>query len=119
MRHPARGGARGVAALAALLLAGCADRGGDETVVRTQTVERTRVELLEQPGPGTHFDPEAIYERVSPGVVTVVSTGFSGDSGGGVGSGFVIDAGGEIATNAHVVTTGDGRRRSRRPGRST
>ena len=27
---------------------------------------------------------------------------------GGVGSGFVIDAGGEIATNAHVVTTGEG-----------
>ena len=80
MRHPARTAA--LAALAALLLAGCADRGGDETVVRTQTVERTRVELLEQPGPGTHFDPEAIYERVSPGVVTVVSTGFSGDSGG-------------------------------------
>jgi S1-C subfamily serine protease len=99
-------------ALVTAAVGGCADRGQDEnartTTVRTQTVERTKVEVVEQPSKAPFFDPSAIYHRVSPGVVTVVSTGFSGQSGGGVGSGFVIDASGEVATNAHVVTTGEG-----------
>jgi S1-C subfamily serine protease len=98
-------------ALATLGAGGCADRGDQNagtTTVRTQTVERTKVEVVEQPSKAAFFDPAAVYHRVSPGVVTVVSTGFSGESGGGVGSGFVIGANGEVATNAHVVTTGEG-----------
>ena len=62
------------------------------------------------------LDPERVYRESSPGVVTVISlfggtlSGLlSGDQGGeGVGSGFVIDRNGEIATNAHVVTNGQG-----------
>ena len=57
------------------------------------------------------FDPAEIYDRLSPGVVTVISI-FDGGSGllddegeGGQGSGFVLDGEGYVATNAHVVTT--------------
>jgi S1-C subfamily serine protease len=58
------------------------------------------------------FDPAAIYRRESPGVVTVISRGLGADQGqggdGGLGSGFVISGNGEVATNAHVVTSGEG-----------
>src|SRR5204862_1426636 len=75
----------------------------------------TRVETLKALA-GGNFDPQAIYRRSSPGVVTVISE-FAGGSanplapeGGqaGLGSGFVVSSSGEIATNAHVVTTGEG-----------
>ena len=94
----------------AATIAGCADRGPDEPQppaadTRTTTVERTRVEVVKELGARTGFDPEAIYEQVAPGVVTVISAG--GD-GGGVGSGFVLGDQGEVVTNAHVVTTGEG-----------
>src|ERR1700712_3450135 len=93
------------------------DAAGTTTPVRTTTVERTtRVEVVKQlKGDGTSaasFDPSAIYSRESPGVVTVISTGLPAASGGGsssgLGSGFVISGDGEVATNAHVVTSGEG-----------
>jgi S1-C subfamily serine protease len=80
----------------------------------------TRVEVIESSGPdGSGFDAKAIYKSEAPGVVTVISLfGASGgldslldeggEGGGGVGSGFVLNGDGEIATNAHVVTTGEG-----------
>jgi S1-C subfamily serine protease len=53
------------------------------------------------------FDPRAIYERLGPGVVTVISTfgerRLPGGGEGGLGSGFVLDGEGYVATNAHVV----------------
>ena len=62
------------------------------------------------------FNPAAIYRQYSPGVVTVISVlpgsgGLFGGTGGGeeaLGSGFVVDGGGDVATNAHVVTSGSG-----------
>jgi S1-C subfamily serine protease len=110
---------RRVAILIALLaVSGCgggdddppASGGGSES----GKSETTRVEVIESSGPEGGFDPKAIYESESPGVVTVISLfepgglDSAGQGGGGVGSGFVLNGEGEIATNAHVVTTGEG-----------
>ena len=102
--------------VAGAVLGGCS-LGGDEKAERTRTVQvTTRVEVFADDGTGAArpFDPQRVYEREAPGVVTV----FSVFGGGGVldrepeqegaGSGFVLDGDGEIATNAHVVTTGQG-----------
>jgi S1-C subfamily serine protease len=107
-----------LALLALLALAGCgggeddnapAPAGGDEGKTETPT----RVEVIEDSGGG--FNPKAIYDREAPGVVTVISLFEGGNldalgqqGGGGVGSGFVLNGEGEVATNAHVVTTGEG-----------
>jgi S1-C subfamily serine protease len=107
--------------VALLALAGCGggdddppQGGGDESAPRSET---TRVEVIENSGREGGFDPKAIYESEAPGVVTVVSLfGSDGlesvlegeEGGGGVGSGFVLNGEGEIATNAHVVTSGQG-----------
>jgi len=110
-------------ALLAVLVVGC---GGDgDSLPRSSgdasdgtPATQTRVEVIESSGQEGGFDPRAIYESEAPGVVTVVSLfgsagldsvlGGGGDEGGGgVGSGFVLNEEGEIATNAHVVTTGE------------
>jgi S1-C subfamily serine protease len=103
-----------VVAATALLAAGCGSKQKAQTVSSQTTT--TRVEVLEgasdaQGGAGS-FNPSAIYQRESPGVVTIISTGLDDANGSGpqsgLGSGFVISGNGEIATNAHVVTSGEG-----------
>ncbi|UTI64554.1 trypsin-like peptidase domain-containing protein [Paraconexibacter antarcticus] len=106
--------AAAIAASAALLAAGC---GGSKTTTVTAPAAAapaadaptTKAEAITG---SASFSPEAIYKRESPGVVTIISAGLkgttAGKNSGGLGSGFVISSSGEVATNAHVVTTGEG-----------
>jgi S1-C subfamily serine protease len=108
-------------AVLALAVAGCGDKSpsSSSSAQSSATPAKTRVEVIKSIGQEGGFDPKAIYKSESPSVVTVVSlfgsgdltsvlNGDGGDGGGGVGSGFVLDDTGQIATNAHVVTTGQG-----------
>ena len=96
------------AVLSLALLAGCGSGGSSHTttVVRSSKVEVVAPAADKAAAAGS-FDVARLYQRESPGVVTVIALG-SGSSG--LGSGFVISGSGEIATNAHVVTTGTGTR---------
>ncbi len=93
----------------AVALGGCADRVGGGDRSPSTTVERTTV--VEAPAAqrsATEFDPQRIHRLAGPGVVTVIATQSGDTQRTGVGSGFVVSSSGEIATNAHVVTTGEG-----------
>ncbi len=103
--------AAALAAAALLMAAGCNSNDGDTERAGRSEVTTTRVQVVEGLGRRGGFDPAEIYDRLSPGVVTILSL-FKGGSSlledggeGGQGSGFVLDGNGYIATNAHVVTT--------------
>jgi S1-C subfamily serine protease len=93
-----------LAALTALgLLAGCGsglngDEGGGSTTETVAEAPRQRVVVQTSAG---GFNPAKVYEEAAPGVVTIRSI-FG--TGAAEGSGFVLDKGGKIVTNAHVVT---------------
>ena len=106
---------RGAAAIAiagavAISAAGCggSSDGGASGAGASPPPEKTRVRVIEGLGKGGGFDARQIYKQLAPGVVTVVSTysggaSILGRSGAALGSGFVLDGQGYIATNAHVV----------------
>jgi S1-C subfamily serine protease len=107
-----------VAAALAAALGACSDDGGGDVPAEESDapseVRTTRVEVVEGLGRRGGFDPTSIYNRLGPGVVTVLSIFGDGGLGsllddggeGGQGSGFVLNGQGYVATNAHVVTTG-------------
>jgi S1-C subfamily serine protease len=103
------------------LVAGCSLAGDEDSDSATKPTNTTttRVEVVEGLGKSDGLNAREIYKEEAPGVVTVISLfgesdldsvlGGGGEGGGsGVGSGFVLDGKGEIATNAHVVSQGQG-----------
>jgi S1-C subfamily serine protease len=111
-----------VGGLAALALAGCGSSGTSSSSSPAATATpASREQVVEGLGAEGGFDAQKIYKDESPGVVTIISIFggsasldqlLNGDGGGGAqaaeGSGIVLDGDGEIATNAHVVTSGEG-----------
>src|SRR4029079_9369380 len=82
--------------------------GGSDKPSATSTSASSassRDEVVASIGSEGGFDAQRIYKDEAPGVVTVLS---QFGSEGGEGSGFVLNGEGEIVTNAHVVTTGEG-----------
>jgi len=98
----------------ALFAGGCSLGDDDESSSSSdapERVETTRVQVVEGIGTKGGFDASGIYDRLAPGVVTVISLFGDEDAplggqNGGLGSGFVLDGEGFIATNTHVVTNG-------------
>jgi S1-C subfamily serine protease len=103
------------AGLALLLLAACGGggqgEGGATGGARTAATPPPPHVVVQTAG--DQFNAVQIYRRAAPGVVTVLSVfggggGVLGGAAAGQGSGFVLDKGGEIVTNAHVVSEGEG-----------
>lgn len=110
---------RGLLAALLFVTGGCgADQRAlapGEPPAQTRSAPPGRVEVIKGLDDGD-FNPVEIYRRIGPGVVTVISEfgrsatpeGLDGGGGRGLGSGFVLNGQGEVATNAHVVSNGEG-----------
>jgi S1-C subfamily serine protease len=111
-----RGAAALLLAVLGLAAAGCEGDEPDPSSGAPREVTTTRVQVVEGLGRRGGFDPASIYDRLAPGVVTILSlfegrTSILDETGeGGQGSGFVLDGQGYVATNAHVVTSESGGR---------
>lgn len=81
-----------------------------------KVIERKIVSVSVQPS-GEVFNPAEIYERTADGVVAINAVFDSSSNspfqpGGAQGSGFVLNGDGEIVTNAHVISEGEGEDRT-------
>jgi S1-C subfamily serine protease len=104
--------AAALAAAFSLALGGCSLSSGDKKPStaseqapqpRQGPVEKTRVRVIEGIGSKGGFDAGTIYRRLAPGVVTIISDRGGATGPSGLGSGFVLDGRGYLATNAHVI----------------
>jgi S1-C subfamily serine protease len=93
-----------LALLATALLGGCGEEGGENTDSGQAGTTKTTTEVVVQTA-SNGFDAAEVYREAAPGVITIRSIF---DQGAAEGSGFVLDAEGQIVTNAHVVTNGEG-----------
>jgi 2-alkenal reductase len=96
---------------------GWLDQGTKTVVVRAQAAQPAALPASAtskaSPLPGKGFDPQRIFAKRSPGVVTIFA--YFGDPNPSTqvsqGSGFVISPKGYVLTNSHVITNaGDGSR---------
>lgn len=100
--------------LLGLLVAACGDDGIQDEP--SPPAVESSAEPTETPEPqivddatGEAFNATRVYRESVPGVISVRSIFDEGAAGG---SGFVLTAGGEIVTNAHVITEGEGEDRT-------
>ncbi|MGA1212843.1 MAG: trypsin-like peptidase domain-containing protein, partial [Solirubrobacterales bacterium] len=111
-----RFGLAAAAVAVAIGLAACAEaENGSTADGGGEVIERKVVSISVRPS-GEVFNPAEIYERTADGVVAINAVFDPNstnpfDSGGAQGSGFVLNGDGEIVTNAHVITEGEGENR--------
>ena len=98
-------------AVAAVTIAGGAGSGAlaatlvdHSTPTRTASTGTTTSSSTTSTSTQASMTAEAVYQQVSPGVVTITAVVNSGrGSGQATGSGIVLDTNGNILTNAHVI----------------